>query len=298
MILDRYIELEQSFLKQNGYRLGSSSQFRHIYELLLSKIRNSPIIFNKNQYWGKLLTAEQIIDYIVSALRAYWIDAPADYIWSPVDPDSVMFKKPNYWSEASPVDTVALQQAAARYIEEPWMQLNIIDWYILNGFIFDELLRTSELTQSEALSRGIRREHVVPGAKSFNSVFDKLGRDRVKSIILWFLIPAVLLCLYYFGHSTIAALVLLPYTLYMAVYLLSLPERFSEKRKLKPVSCDFIQRQNRLSQLYQIVSASAFNPSRLKEQMTDNEGCGIHLNPVIQVIVDRAIERDPSVFTI
>jgi uncharacterized protein YukJ len=84
----------------------------------------------------------------------------------------------------------------------------------------------------------------------------------------------------------------------MAVYLLSLPERFSEKRKLKPGSCDFIQRQNRLSQLYQIVSASGFNPSRLKEQMTDNEGCGIHLNPVIQVIVDRAIERDPSVFTI
>jgi hypothetical protein len=174
--------------------------------------------------------------------------------------------------------------------------MNIIDWYILNGFIFDELLRTSELMKSDAVSGKINSEHVVPGAKSFNSVYDKLGSERVKSVILWILIPAVLLCLYYFGRDTLAAMVLLPYTLYMAVYLLSLPERFSKKRLLKPDSCDLIQRQSRLTQLYQVVSAATFNPSRFKEQMRYNEKCGIHLNPVIQVIVDRAIERNPSVF--
>jgi hypothetical protein len=54
----------------------------------------------------------------------------------------------------------------------------------------------------------------------------------------------------------------------MAIYLLKLPENLYRFRNAKPDSCDLGLKQNRLMQLYQLVSASTFNPSRIKEQIT------------------------------
>jgi hypothetical protein len=78
--------------------------------------------------------------------------------------------------------------------------------------------------------------------------------------------------------------------------LLSLPEKLSKFRKTKQDSCNLNQKQNRLSQLYQLVSASTFNPSRIKEQIVEDEKCGIRLDPVIHVILDKAIQRDAACF--
>ena len=147
------------------------------------------------------------------------------------------------------------------------MQLNIIDWYILNGFIYEALLNTSALIETNNASAQFGRENIIPGAKLLNSVFDKAGRELTISILSWILIPAAIFCLYYFGHETAANWTLLPYTIYMAIYLLSLPEKLSSLSKPKQDSCDLIQKKNRLSQLYQFVSASTFNPSRIKEQI-------------------------------
>ena len=296
--MEKYFALEQSFWKQNEYRLGPSSQFRQIYEQLIPKVRTDSFVFNERQYWQKLSMAERVIDQVVAALRAYWIDASADRIWSPVAPHLATINRPDYWSEASPVDAVALHEAAAQYLEEPWMQLDIIDWYILNGFIYDALLNTSARIETDQASAPSGKENIIPGAKLLNSVFDKAGRELAISLLSWILIPAGILCLYFLGHETAARWVLLPYTIYMAIYLLSLPEKLSGLRKTKQNSCDLIQKENRLSQLYQFVSASTFNPSRIKEQIVENERCGIRLDPLIHVVLDKAILRDAAVFRI
>jgi hypothetical protein len=296
--LEKYFALEQSFWKQNEYRLGPSSQFRLIFEQLIPKVRSDSFVFNERQYWQKLSIAERVIDHIVSSLRAYWIDAPADMIWSPVAPHLATINRPDYWSEASPVDAVSLHEAAAQYLEDPWMQLNIIDWYILNGFIYEALLNTSALNETNNASAQFGKENIIPGAKLLDSVFDKVGKELTISILSWILIPAVILCLYFLGHETAASWVLLPYTIYMAIYLLSLPEKLSSLRKTKQNSCDLTQKEYRLSQLYQFVSASTFNPSIIKDQIVENERCGIQLDPVIYVVLDKAIQRDAAVFRI
>ena len=296
--MEKYFALEQSFWKQNEYRLGPSSQFRQIYEQLIPKVRSNSFVFNERQYWQILSMAEQMIDRIVTALRAYWIDAPADKIWSPVEPHIALSRKSDGWTEASPVDAVALHDAASQYLEEPWMQLNIIDWYIIGGFIYDALLRTSALILAEKTSGPSGRENILPGANMFNSDFDKLGGALITSIVSFILIPALIFCLYYFGHEILAKWALLPYTIYMAIYLLKLPEKLSRFRHAKPDSCNLVQKQNRLMQLYQLVSAPTFNPSRIKEQIAENERCGVQLDPVIHVVLDKAIQRDAAVFKI
>jgi hypothetical protein len=296
--LEKYFALEQSFWKQNEYRLGPSSQFRQIYEQLIPKVRNDSFVINERQYWQKLSTAERVIDHVVAALRAYWIDAPADKIWSPVDPHLAISQKPDRWTEASPIDAVSLHEAAAQYLEEPWMQLNIIDWYIINGFIYDALLRTAASIITDKISASSDRESILPGTNIFNSVSDRPDRALITSIMSFILIPAVIFSLYYFGHETLAKWALLPYTIYMAIYLLSLPEKLSRLRKREQDSCDLFQKQNKFSHLYQFVSASTFNPSRIKEQMAENERCGIRLDPMIHVVLDKAIQRDAAVFKI
>jgi hypothetical protein len=296
--LEKYFALEQSFWKQNEYRLGPSSQFRQIYEQLIPKVRTGSFVFNKRQYWQKLSMAERIIDNIVAALRAYWIDAPADKIWSPMDPHLAVSLNPDRWTEASPIDAASLHEAAAQYLEQSWMQLNIIDWYIINGFIYDALLRTSVLIMTDKTSAPSDRENILPGADTYNTVSKKPGWALRISIVSFILIPGVILFLYYFGYDTLAKWVLLPYTIYMAFYLLSLPEKLSKFRKTKQDSCNLNQKQNRLAQLYQFVSASTFNPSRIKEEITENEKCGILFDPVIQVILEKAIQRDAACFNI
>lgn len=296
--MEKYFALEQSFWKQNDYRLGPSSQFRKIYEQLIPKVRTDSFVFNEHQYWQKLSLAERVIDNVVAALRAYWIEAPADKIWAPVDPHLAVSMRPDCWTEASPIDAASLHEEAVQYLAEPWMQLNIIDWYVINGFIYDALLRTSVLIMSDNKSSPSGRENILPGANTYNAISKKPGRALRTSIISFILIPGVILSLYYFGHETVAKWALLPYTVYMAIYLLSLPEKLSRIGKTKQDTCDLIQKQNRLLQLYQLVSASIFNPSRIKEQIIEDERCGIKFDPVIHVILDHAIQRDAACFKI
>jgi hypothetical protein len=294
--LDKYIALEQSFWKQNEYRLGSSSQFRLIFEQLIPKVRADSFVFNQHQYWQKLSTAERVFDHVVAALRAYWIDAPADKIWLPVDPHLAVSTKPDRWTEASPIDAASLHEAADQYLEEPWMQLNIIDWYVINGFIYDALLRASVLIMTDKTSAPSAKENILPGANTYNAFTKKPGWALRTLLLSFILIPGVILSLYYFGHETLAKWALLPYTIYMAIHLLSLPEKLSRLGKTKQDACDLNQKQNRLSQLYQLVRASTFNPSRIKEQIVEDEKCGIRLDPVIHVILDNAIQRDAACF--
>lgn len=296
--MEKYFSLEQLFFKHNEFRLGSSSQFRPIYEQLLPKLRLAPFVFNESQYWQKLSRAEQVIDDIASALKAFWVDAPPDKIWSPVNPQLATLKRPNIWSEVSPVDTVLLHDAANQYLQEPWMQMNTIDWYILNGFIYDALLNTSALIKTDKASAPLGNEHIISGVKYLGLAFDKVGRRRAVFVLKWVLIPALIFCLYYFGYEFPAALILLPYTIYVGYCLLSLPEVLSKTKKSKPDSSNLTQKQNRLSQLYHYVSASTFNPSRLKEQIVENEKNGIQFDPVIHLILENAIQRDAAVFKI
>ena len=65
--------------------VGAIIPVQKIYEQLIPKVRSDSFVFNERQYWQKLSMAERVIDQIVTALRAYWIDAPADKIWSPVN---------------------------------------------------------------------------------------------------------------------------------------------------------------------------------------------------------------------
>jgi hypothetical protein len=297
LFLAKYFALEQSFWKQNEYRLGPSSQFRQIYEQLIPKVRTSPAVFNERQYWLKLSIAERTIDHVVSALRAFWIDAPADSIWSPVEPHLARLNRPKHWSEASPVDEASLHEAAVQYLEEPWMQLNIIDWYILNGFIYDELMKTSAAA-AEKPPDPSGKELIIPRLNVRDSILAKINPGLATAFIMFVFIPAFMFCLYYFGLRAIAAWALLPYTIGLAIYLLALPEKFTGKRKAKQDSCDLSRKQNRLLQLYQLASASTFSPSRIAEQMEENERRGIHFDPAVCVILKNAIQRDPAVFKI
>ncbi len=240
--------------------------------------------------------AEQRIDQIVAALRAYWIDAPADKIWSPVDPHLASSSKPDGWIEASPVDAISLHDAASQYLDKPWMQLNLIDWYILNGFIYDVLMRTSVAIKSnKAATSG--RENILPRTHIFDVDSGKRSKELTKAFFSWIVIPGAIVLLYYFGNETLATLIFLPYTIYMSIYLLKLPEVVYRFRNAKHDSCDPLQKQNRLIQLYQLVSASTFNPSRVKEQIAEDEKCGIQFDPAIHIVLERAIERNSSVFS-
>ncbi len=241
--------------------------------------------------------AEQVLDNIVDALRSYWIDAPADKIWSPIDPHIVSSRKPDGWIEASPVDPISLHEAAGQYLDEPWMQLNLIDWYILNGFIYDSLMRTSVDIMSNKAAEASGRENILPRSHIFDAGSGKRSKELIKALFSWIAIPVIVL-LFYFGYETLANLILLPYTIYMSIYLLKLPEVIYRFRHAKQDACDPLQKQNRLMQLYQLVSAPTFNPSRVKEQIAEDEKCGIQFDPSIHIVLNKAIERDASVFRI
>ena len=134
--------IEEGFLSRHKDRLKWSSQYKPLTNIVLQKARTvaDEEGLDALGFSEKLDEAESIVEDITLALRAYWEDPPDEKFWYRFD-GSQLIDRPKEWTAASPINPTALDAATARYLERPWMQSNLLDWYLLNGFLTDEMFR-------------------------------------------------------------------------------------------------------------------------------------------------------------
>lgn len=295
---ERYSKSERELWKRNKNKAGTFSDFRPIYEALIPKIRDVALAqeLNEWQYESKLERAEEIINNIAYALKRHWRDAPDDRIW--YGSDINLLERPDEWTDASPVDPNSLDAATAQYLKEPWLQLNQIDWLILNGFIYDALARLSDAIKSGLAVGRTNWAYAFSGGKYGKTILWQIGFAVTKFIFRWLLMPGLAAMAYYFGYVQIATWTLVAFGVYITIHLLFFPKRFMKRRKLKKQVADLEDKLKRLIQIFACSNVNTLNPTTLRAQIADFEKDLVLLKPAVYSILDRAIQRDPSVFTI
>ena len=296
---DKYRKIEREFWRDTEDKTGSpGSDFAPIYQALVPKIGKAALAekLDEWEYEVKLRKAETIIDDIAYALKWNVKDALVQVIW--YSPDEKVLEKPDAWTAASPVNTFSLDAATARYLNEPWMQLNLIDWYVLNGFIYDQLARLAEEIRSGIAFGRTNWAYVFAEGKLGKTIMWQMGLSIARFIFRWLLLPAIAAMAYYFGYNEFSKWTLIAFGIYIVVHFLFFPKRISQRRKLKKGLSYLNEKLDGMRQIYMCTNVRTLHPTNLRAQIANLEKDQPCFPPAVYSILDRAIQRDPSVFTI
>ncbi|MFZ5996901.1 MAG: hypothetical protein ACOYW7_05375 [Nitrospirota bacterium] len=258
---------------------------------------------DSDEFRERLNQSEYVRSQIYHALNTYARTEKETFFPIPYNVDLNLHK--NEWDDVSPVDRRDLENAATEYLKRPWMQSAKMDWYLLNGFIFDEFARyRDELVSGRLLAEYgdvyynfIR--HFID-AKGDGSLMMKQTMYRLAwsagiNAIRWVAFPLVIYLLYAYEYEKAAAWIGVPYLIYIAFYILAFPFRFRRKRLRNKKVKEVTELDERLARLYHCCRTKTINPTILKEMVQDAERNKIVISPVVHSVLDRAIQRDPAV---
>ena len=194
-----YRETERDFWPLDTDSVGAHSQVRRLHKTVLDSVRRSSTreCMPAEAYTSRLIQASEIIDGIMDSLSLYWHDRPPDTFWSPLS-----FEE---WNGPSPVDVSSLDIVTARYLQAEWMQTNLVEWYLLNGFIFDSLARTREAFLSGTAIGRTNWAYVLSGGKPGKVVLLRVGLNAAVLILRWILGPVATVLLFLTGRMWLAS---------------------------------------------------------------------------------------------
>ena len=297
---ENYRDVERKFLQDLKEECGEDGlpiQYLIVFNHLLPKIRQSAQLdcLSEFDYEDRLREAESIVDDISFALCAGWTERKRGVIWFNPTLNKINFR-PDSWRDASPVDKTALDSATARYLGCPWMQLNLLEWYILNGYIFDETARLADSIKSGEAIGYINWAHLFSSGNLEKTIYWGTAFRILKFLARWVLGPSIIVAAYFAGYQEVAKWAAIFYGIYISVHIAFFPRRFLRRRTLRNELKELEDKLHALVNVYQSSSVEIFNPSRLREIIARTESEEVFFRPAVYSILDRAIERDAAVF--
>jgi hypothetical protein len=302
-----YQEVERTFWER---RFGDEhrdddarfkSQYRTVFQRLIPKIRRfaEDERLSAENYDVRLLKAEGIVDEIAYALNTGFIEEKEGSIWCEPRPEDVVGWPDTLYSDrASPVDISSLDAATARYLQRPWMQLNRLDWYILNGYIFDEAAKIVDHIRSGRAIGVVNLAYIFGGGDLDKTVYWRAALDIAKFVMRWIMLPVAIALVYYFGYQQAAMWIAVPYGVYLAIHIALFPRRYLRRRAQKKELKEWESAVNALVRVYQTSSCVVFSPTQLRSIIVEAESGRARVKSAVYSLLDRAIERDPAVFTV
>jgi hypothetical protein len=302
---DEYDEddVGKEFWERNKERCVGYSQYEPLLRKLLKKIQKLKDDQNLEswEYRQKLADAEEVVDDITFSFKYNWDNAPKEKFWWGWG-NMPSFEKPKEWSEeASPIDGDNLDKATAKYLAEPWMQLNKLDWYIINAFVIDEILRLGDGIRSGEAFGEIkfvqRMSYSLSEGKPLRTLLWKIGLNIFLFILNWLLLPIIAVVAYIYNYFEVAKWVAIIFAVQVLYNIVISPWRIIHWRRLRILKKTLVKKLERLIQIYLITHVQTINPSVLRNKIVELEKEGVLIKPAVYSILDRAIQRDSAVFT-
>lgn len=113
----------------------------------------------------------------------------------------------------------------------------------------------------------------------------------------WLLLPGLAAAAYFYGHVVAAKWILGIFGIFVVLKVVFLPTRFIKYRARKRKTAEYQEKLNQLMQIHDSACAQILNPTRLREKLIEAEAGKTLVHPAVYSILDRAIVRDPAVFT-
>ena len=177
------------------------------------------------------------------------------------------------------------------------MQLNKLDWYILNGYVFDETARMADGIKSGQAIGITNWSYILADGNLEKTLYIQLALAAAKFVGRWILAPAAIAALFYLGYETAALWVAAPYGIYLTIHIALFPRRYMKRKALAKEYRDCEEKYKKLISVYQSVSTEVFSPTRVRDLIARTESDEVYFRPAVYSILGRAIERDPVVFT-
>ena len=296
---EQYMEAEKEYWPSIGDPGAGHRQRNSLDEAVCHSVRRASLGENLpvSDYEGRLLAARATVDSVTNALAANVTDGNPEFFWSFPSMDDPSSRQ-EWGDRLSPVNAVELAHAAGTYLTRPWMQSNLLEWYLLNGFIFDALASVREEVFTGRAFGRINYAYLLGEGKLLKTMWFRIGLGIVAFVLRWVLVPAAVGWLFYEGLGWIIPWLVVPYGLYLLVYVASFPKRWKQHRYETKVLSRSDEVAIGLVSAYATVAAKSFSPKRLLEQIRATEGNYTFLQPVVHSILERAIDRDASLFTI
>jgi len=196
------------------------------------------------------------------------------------------------------VDPGELERATAEYLKLPWMQLDLIDWYLLNAFVFDAIARLQDEALSGSVLGRINWSYILAEGRIHKLLLYRFGFGLLAFCVRWLLLPAAIVYLLYRGRNDLLPWIAAPYGVYVLYRLATLPARILRRRQEKSVLAGIDTTLKQMIAAYQTATARTFNPTRLQEQVRLAEGPATYFRPAVHSVLARIIERDASVFSV
>src|SRR3546814_16831656 len=77
--------------------------------------------------------------------------------------------------------------AVIRYFERPWMQSNTLEWFILQGYLFDSMARLRRDAMNGSLFGMTNWAYIFSKANAESAVFWRAGLELTKFALRWLL---------------------------------------------------------------------------------------------------------------
>src|SRR3546814_15026731 len=81
--------------------------------------------------------------------------------------------------------------AVIRYFERPWMQSNTLEWFILQGYLFDSMARLRRDAMNGSLFGMTNWAYIFSKANAESAVFWRAGLELTTFALRWLLLSAV-----------------------------------------------------------------------------------------------------------
>jgi hypothetical protein len=290
--------VEREFWSRHQHKCEQPSQYKPLLDAVVRRVRAlaEEQDLDSVDYETKLREAEVVLEDVTNALRANWKDPPDGQFWYGFH-DSQLIERPKAWRDASPISPRRLDEATARYLERPWLQFNRLDWFILMGFVLDALLRLMDDIKSGTAFGTTNWAYVFSQGRNLAWLSWGVGFWTARFAANWLLLPASAGVAYYLNYIDVAKWIIGLFVIVVIFRIIFLPSRFIRWRMRRRRAAELTLMLKRILQIYQSVDVDTLNPTLLRERIA-TVNSEVLIRPAVYSILDRAISRDPAVFTI
>lgn len=295
-----YEQVESDFWKKSGEtqpRQQKGSGIALVYQAAIDAARKASLADEtpSNIYGDRLEKAKELLDDIRRALSSDSKEKAETGVFWQLPP---VLSVANLDGVVHPIDSERLARAAKTYLGLPWMQFNLLDWYLFNAFIFDALARLLEESLSGAAFGRVDWAYLLADGHGVKTAGYRLVLECVKFAARWLLIPSFIVLLFYWKRAALVAWLAVPYSLYVAYRIVTLASRWKAAREEAHRRKELGRKAELFCHAYTTANSEAFSPTRLLEQLKATEDCYTLLAPVTYALLQRAILRDSALFSV
>lgn len=288
--------LEKQFSFKEGLRTG---QYTCIQKALLKKIRDQSLAqsLNPEEYGQRLISGFNILNDLKNTLgdQQTWGGKPDDQIiWrhKAIEPRHYLGRD----SVEPKIEYYELLEVASDYLSKPWMQLNEIDWIVLDSIFYKIFFEFRDAVLSGT--------HW--GNPNFSFIFsDRTTEDYLKTkfkfqIYKWLLIyifPLLLIFIFYIlGLEKVTLATGGAYILFLTFKIIFWPASYFKRKREQKFFESNMEQLVRLVKLYAYCEPPVLSPRILRTAMEKAIDQELALPGVAYALLDRICQENDSYF--